>query len=121
VRLTVLTVLVLVSARSAPAAEQFVSLESLLNEMVDRDAAARLPQPGYLEFLREITRREGALLIFDEVKTGFTTGPGGVTAMTGEEDAPAHDMKVKKSAEQFLACSSLVENRLTQNPAITTA
>lgn len=47
-RLTVLTVLVLVSARSAPAAEQFVSLESLLNEMVDRDAAARLPQPGYL-------------------------------------------------------------------------
>ena len=27
--------------------------------------------------------RHGALLIFDEVKTGFTTGPGGVTALSG--------------------------------------
>ena len=37
-----------------------------------------LPQPGYLEFLREITRREGALLIFDEVMTGFRVAFGGV-------------------------------------------
>jgi glutamate-1-semialdehyde 2,1-aminomutase len=29
------------------------------------------PEPGFLEFLREITRRHGALLIFDEVITGF--------------------------------------------------
>ena len=36
-----------------------------------------LPQPGYLEFLREITRREGALLIFDEVMTGFRVAYGG--------------------------------------------
>ena len=35
------------------------------------------PQPGYLEFLREITRREGALLIFDEVMTGFRVAYGG--------------------------------------------
>ena len=37
-----------------------------------------LPQTGYLEFLREITRREGALLIFDEVMTGFRVAFGGV-------------------------------------------
>ena len=36
-----------------------------------------LPQPGYLEFLREITRRERALLIFDEVMTGFRVAFGG--------------------------------------------
>lgn len=35
------------------------------------------PQPGYLEFLRGITRRYGALLIFDEVITGFRLAPGG--------------------------------------------
>ncbi len=35
------------------------------------------PQPGYLEFLREITRRQGALLIFDEVMTGFRVAFGG--------------------------------------------
>jgi glutamate-1-semialdehyde 2,1-aminomutase len=35
------------------------------------------PRPGYLEGLREITEREGALLIFDEVMTGFRVSAGG--------------------------------------------
>jgi glutamate-1-semialdehyde 2,1-aminomutase len=37
------------------------------------------PQPGYLEALREITAREGALLIFDEVMTGFRVAFGGAS------------------------------------------
>ena len=35
------------------------------------------PNGGFLEFLRGITSREGALLIFDEVMTGFRLAPGG--------------------------------------------
>jgi glutamate-1-semialdehyde 2,1-aminomutase len=35
------------------------------------------PNPGYLEFLRDITNREGSLLIFDEVMTGFRVSYGG--------------------------------------------
>src|SRR5262249_40261804 len=35
------------------------------------------PNPGYLQFLRDITKREGTLLIFDEVMTGFRVGYGG--------------------------------------------
>jgi glutamate-1-semialdehyde 2,1-aminomutase len=35
------------------------------------------PQPGYLEGLRQITARHGALLIFDEVMTGFRVALGG--------------------------------------------
>jgi glutamate-1-semialdehyde 2,1-aminomutase len=35
------------------------------------------PLPGFLTFLREITEREGALLIFDEVITGFRLALGG--------------------------------------------
>ncbi|HSE49546.1 MAG TPA: glutamate-1-semialdehyde 2,1-aminomutase [Terriglobales bacterium] len=35
------------------------------------------PAPGYLEALREITRRDGAVLIFDEVMTGFRVSYGG--------------------------------------------
>jgi glutamate-1-semialdehyde 2,1-aminomutase len=35
------------------------------------------PNGGFLEFLREITTREGALLIFDEVMTGFRLAAGG--------------------------------------------
>jgi glutamate-1-semialdehyde 2,1-aminomutase len=35
------------------------------------------PEPGYLEALREITGRQGTLLIFDEVMTGFRLAYGG--------------------------------------------
>ena len=39
------------------------------------------PEPGYLEALREITAREGALLIFDEVMTGFRVAFGGASEL----------------------------------------
>ena len=41
-----------------------------------------LPEPGYLQALRDITAREGALLIFDEVMTGFRVAYGGVQELT---------------------------------------
>lgn len=47
------------------------------------NAGFYLPKPGYLEFLREITAKEGALLIFDEVMTGFRISPAGVQGKTG--------------------------------------
>jgi glutamate-1-semialdehyde 2,1-aminomutase len=37
-----------------------------------------LPKPGFLAGLRELTERHGAVLIFDEVMTGFRVAPGGV-------------------------------------------
>ena len=39
--------------------------------------------PGYLEGLREITRRHDVVLIFDEIVSGFRVGPGGAQAMFG--------------------------------------
>ena len=42
-----------------------------------------MPDPGYLEAVREITERHGTLLIFDEVKTGITAGYGGATNQLG--------------------------------------
>lgn len=41
------------------------------------------PAPGFLEHLRERTRADGAVLIFDEVITGFRIGPGGAQAHFG--------------------------------------
>jgi glutamate-1-semialdehyde 2,1-aminomutase len=41
------------------------------------------PEPGFLEGLREICTREGALLIFDEVKTGSKLAPGGAAEYYG--------------------------------------
>ncbi len=52
-------------------------------EPVAANMGVVLPKPGFLEFLRDITRREGALLIFDEVITGFRLALGGATQVTG--------------------------------------
>jgi len=42
-----------------------------------------LPEAGYLEQVREITRRHGIVLIFDEVKTGLAIAAGGATERFG--------------------------------------
>jgi glutamate-1-semialdehyde 2,1-aminomutase len=42
-----------------------------------------LPEPGYLEAVRDITRRRGIVLIFDEVKTGLAIAAGGATEKWG--------------------------------------
>ena len=39
------------------------------------------PAPGFLEGLREITRRDGALLVFDEVISGFRLAYGGAQTL----------------------------------------
>ncbi|HEU0224144.1 MAG TPA: glutamate-1-semialdehyde 2,1-aminomutase [Steroidobacteraceae bacterium] len=41
------------------------------------------PAPGFLETLRELCARDGALLIFDEVMTGFRVAAGGAQALYG--------------------------------------
>ncbi len=55
----------------------------IILEPVPANAGLYLPAPGYLEFLREITRQEGALLIFDEVMTGFRLAWGGAQQRFG--------------------------------------
>jgi glutamate-1-semialdehyde 2,1-aminomutase len=42
-----------------------------------------LPEEGYLEAVRDITRRHGVVLIFDEVKTGITVAAGGAVERFG--------------------------------------
>jgi glutamate-1-semialdehyde 2,1-aminomutase len=52
-------------------------IAGIIVEPVPGNAGLYLPKPGYLEFLSEITRSHGALLIFDEVMTGFRLARGG--------------------------------------------
>ena len=42
-----------------------------------------VPEPGYLQAVRDITRRQGVVLIFDEVKTGLTVAAGGAVERYG--------------------------------------
>ncbi len=52
-------------------------IAAIIVEPVAANMGVVAPAPGFLEGLREITKREGALLIFDEVITGFRVAYGG--------------------------------------------
>jgi glutamate-1-semialdehyde 2,1-aminomutase len=56
---------------------------AMILEPVMLNISAVLPDEGYLAGLREVTRRHGAMLIFDEVKTGATIAYGGATEWSG--------------------------------------
>jgi len=58
-------------------------IAGIIVEPVPGNAGLYLPRPGFLEFLREITRAHGALLIFDEVMTGFRLASGGAQERFG--------------------------------------
>jgi glutamate-1-semialdehyde 2,1-aminomutase len=58
-------------------------IAGIIVEPVPGNAGLYLPRPGYLEFLREVTQANGALLIFDEVMTGFRLAPGGAQQRFG--------------------------------------
>ncbi|MBI5772467.1 MAG: glutamate-1-semialdehyde 2,1-aminomutase [Verrucomicrobia bacterium] len=55
----------------------------IIVEPVPGNAGLYVPRPGYLEFLKQITAENGALLIFDEVMTGFRLAPGGAQEKFG--------------------------------------
>jgi glutamate-1-semialdehyde 2,1-aminomutase len=58
-------------------------IAAIIIEPVPGNAGLYLPKPGYLEFLREITKTNDALLIFDEVMTGFRLAKGGAQELFG--------------------------------------
>jgi glutamate-1-semialdehyde 2,1-aminomutase len=58
-------------------------LAAIFVEPLLGNAAGILPQPGWLEKVRELCDRYGIVLIFDEVKTGFRIAPGGAQEYFG--------------------------------------
>ncbi len=58
-------------------------IAALIVEPVAANMGVVPPEEGFLEFLREITAENGAVLIFDEVITGFRLGIGGAQEMYG--------------------------------------
>jgi glutamate-1-semialdehyde 2,1-aminomutase len=55
-------------------------IAAVIVEPVVANAGVIPPRPGYLEHLRAVTRADDALLVFDEVITGFRLGSGGAQA-----------------------------------------
>ena len=56
-------------------------IAGMIVEPIMMNAGIIHPDPGYLAGLRDLLHAHGALLTFDEVKTGLTVGPGGVTRL----------------------------------------
>ena len=56
-------------------------IAAVVAEPVIANAGVITPVPGFLEHLREVTQADGALLVFDEVITGFRVGRGGAQAL----------------------------------------
>jgi len=56
---------------------------ALILEPIPANAGLYLPEPGFLELLRELCDRHNTMLIFDEVMTGFRLAPGGAQEIYG--------------------------------------
>ena len=70
-------------AVSAAFAANAGAMAGIIVEPVPGNAGLYPPKPGFLEFLRRLTRETGALLIFDEVMTGFRLARGGAQERYG--------------------------------------
>lgn len=73
------------AAVEAVFAEQGERIACVIVEPVVGNAGFIPPEPGFLEGLRNVTRRYGALLVFDEVMTGFRVALGGAQERFGIE------------------------------------
>jgi glutamate-1-semialdehyde 2,1-aminomutase len=79
---------VIVPFNNLPAVEAALArfpgeIAGMIVEPIMMNAGIIHPDPGYLEGLAELLHAHGALLTFDEVKTGFTVGPGGASGRLG--------------------------------------
>ncbi len=64
-------------------AEQGDEIAAVIVEPVAGNMGLVVPVEGFLDGLRELTTRHGAVLVFDEVMTGFRVHPGGAQALCG--------------------------------------
>ena len=59
------------------------NIAAIIIEPILGNAQGIMPQPGFHEAIRALTKEFGSLLIFDEVKTGFRLGRGGAAEFFG--------------------------------------
>lgn len=64
-------------------AEKGSEIACVILEPVPANAGLYLPEPGYLEGIRKLCTDHGALMILDEVMTGFRLAPGGAQEVFG--------------------------------------
>ena len=84
----VLDATIVLPFNDADAVEQALrdhDVAAIILELIPHNIGAVLPQPGYVERLRELATANGTVLVFDEVITGFRHGLGGYQSVLGVE------------------------------------
>jgi glutamate-1-semialdehyde 2,1-aminomutase len=76
------------SAVRAAFVEHGPNIAALIVEAAAANMGVVAPNPGFNAFLSQLTREHGALLIVDEVLTGFRVGPGGWWGLEGAGYVP---------------------------------
>ena len=71
------------AALAATTAAHGHEIAAVIVEPVCGNMGTVAPRPGYLETLRDVTRKTGTVLIFDEVMTGFRLAKGGAQELYG--------------------------------------
>jgi glutamate-1-semialdehyde 2,1-aminomutase len=71
------------AAVSQLVADHAGDVSAIIVEPIAHSMGAVMPRPGFLEGLRELCTREGIVLVFDEVITGFRHAIGGYQAICG--------------------------------------
>ncbi|MBW4094751.1 MAG: glutamate-1-semialdehyde 2,1-aminomutase [Acidobacteria bacterium] len=72
-----------ISAVEEAFAQHGANIAAVITEAAPANMGVVMPGAGFNAALARITREQGALLILDEVLTGFRTGPGGYWGLTG--------------------------------------
>ena len=81
-----------VEALTAAFAERGSEIAAVITEASPGNMGVVPPQPGFTDALRRVTKEHGALLISDEVMTGFRCSQAGWYGLEGEPDGGAPDL-----------------------------
>jgi glutamate-1-semialdehyde 2,1-aminomutase len=107
---------VIVPANNLPAVEAALvrfpgEIAGMILEPIMMNAGIIYPDDGYLQALGDLLHAHGALLTFDEVKTGFTVGPGGASGRLG---ATSDLVCVAKAMGGGLSTSAIGGNKVME-------
>jgi glutamate-1-semialdehyde 2,1-aminomutase len=81
-----------ITAVEAAFAEHGANIAAVITEAAPANMGVVTPEPGFNAALSQITASHGALLILDEVLTGFRTGPAGYWGLTGMQEGWTPDL-----------------------------